>query len=181
MPEWARIYLFDAHFFFIATFEGIFLLFFVLQSYEDPWILKTILKLISSQLHLRFFGAAAAGWGGTTVTHAASADPWGRGTDDRSVRSPRKDRLWGDDSFAGKLLKRVLTDDDVDGEGRLIRAARVDRSVGSIIHAGGSLFHSRSSFQSMRWRVHTRLQDRPASSLLCLHPLVLISTSPSLS
>lgn len=76
------------------------------------------------------------------------------------------------------LLERILTKDDVDGERRLIRAARVNRAVGSIIHAGGSVFHSfHSSFQLTGRRVHTRLQNRAVSNLL--PPLVPISASPS--
>lgn len=77
-------------------------------------------------------------------------------------------------SFAGKNTY-ILTKDYVDSERRLIRAARVNRAVGSIIHADGSVVHSR--FQLTGRRVHTRLQNRAVSNLL--PPLVPISASPS--
>lgn len=58
------------------------------QSNEDPWTLKTNLKLVSSQLHLKYLERDAADWSGTTATHAASSDPWSRRSGDRSVISP---------------------------------------------------------------------------------------------
>lgn len=139
------------------------------QSNEDPWTLKTNLKLVSSQLHLKYLERDAADWSGTTATHAPTQpvptfEVVGLVT---GVWYPHKRSSVGA-SFVGKLLKSVLTDDDVDGEGGLIRAARVDGKVGSIIHAGGSVFHSRSSFQLTRWRVHTRLQNQTSSASIHL-------------